>query len=826
MRVRAAVSQCSLEQLALICAIATLILMAAIHTARYKIMLDFLAHNGAFQTFNGVRRILAGEFPGRDFNPYLGVGVTYFSSLLTLIFGKDFSASQFSSYLANLTSHWLSLFTLAYLCKLSWQRSLLLASLFTGFITSQLINYTFAPESRYAKLAEFFSFLSFKRDLPTDDRYYLINHAWAEIVLPSYSSLGLRALLPFVVSLIILAIVYFLKQRHISQPEKWLLLSLGIMSGLLPFWSNDYGTTSCICLIFIGFIYTFKQSTISKLRALSILFVSAPFSFLVIGSCLTAGHLNHWIQDNLIGAREDQFWYFFAQPIKVFSFNTLSPDIYPYGYAVVLFLFSTYIISRKRLEWQSLLLVYVGLTTLMAGAVASSGGMAYTRYFVPAIMVSGFIIPKSIAALFTTFWQSRPRLVGINRVLSILVIILLIIEVSAIWKTQPVKQVLLPTKSDNYFYVNELGGWLNGVYAPVVKKARQLRAEMQSVPVNQRILSTFASLIDGIVGAKTSSGSDYIIHVLGERSRQHYLNDFQVNKPRYITTLREDYLLAENLFRRLSWWFYREFLTTYEPVDATSYNLIWKRRDRPIDFEYPVAKCEIITRNNHSVDLIITNQPPTSNQEIATAGSSHFVDVELSYALTRNGWALPILGDRKLLNAIEIQTASVNRLTDHPASSPLDLYLYNGLQYGLPPHHQNWHIPLEHPLGQSSIIRLVGYPENDTRLDVSACQATLIAPTQRFELSQPHLLKNLSDHDWNNGILVPSPSNANFPSKSGFVIGNLESNFLLPPHSEVEFSHSGRRRVIAVRGEQVFVSGAPLDPIKDGYPNPVTFKLK
>lgn len=64
--------------------------------------------DGAFQTASGLIRIDSGQFPGKDFFPYLGIG-----PLLTLypafkLFGSNLSSSVFSAQFMTLLLGWFS----------------------------------------------------------------------------------------------------------------------------------------------------------------------------------------------------------------------------------------------------------------------------------------------------------------------------------------------------------------------------------------------------------------------------------------------------------------------------------------------------------------------------------------------------------------------------------------------------------------------------------------------------------------------------------------------------------------------------------------------
>jgi hypothetical protein len=54
--------------------------------------------DGAFQTASGLYRLEAGQFPGKDFYPYLGIMPLYALYPAFKLLGSDLSASVFSAY--------------------------------------------------------------------------------------------------------------------------------------------------------------------------------------------------------------------------------------------------------------------------------------------------------------------------------------------------------------------------------------------------------------------------------------------------------------------------------------------------------------------------------------------------------------------------------------------------------------------------------------------------------------------------------------------------------------------------------------------------------
>lgn len=73
---------------------------------------------------------------------------------------------------------------------------------------------------------------------------------------------------------------------------------------------------------------------------------------------------------------------------------------------------------------------------------------------------------------------------------------------------------------------------------------------------------------------------------------------------------------------------------------------------------------------------------------------------------------------------------------------------------------------------------------------------------------------SLTDANWKNGISV-------LPGRSGFTMCDTTWDAGLKPGDAVTLTHSGRRAVVSVDGPRVWVGGAMLDPVGDGFPNTI-----
>ena len=96
----------------------------------------------------------------------------------------------------------------------------------------------------------------------------------------------------------------------------------------------------------------------------------------------------------------------------------------------------------------------------------------------------------------------------------------------------------------------------------------------------ENIFSTYAGALEAINGIFQPTGTDYIIHVLGDKQRENYLDDFANGDYRYVQTLKNEYTHCEYWSSRVNWFFYRELYKYYEPVKETNYSVIWEKSEK------------------------------------------------------------------------------------------------------------------------------------------------------------------------------------------------------------------------------------------------------
>lgn len=120
-------------------------------------------------------------------------------------------------------------------------------------------------------------------------------------------------------------------------------------------------------------------------------------------------------------------------------------------------------------------------------------------------------------------------------------------------------------------YVEALGGNLTSLGSDLMDTEKFLSGE--------DFFATYASAQEIVNESFQPSGTDYIIHVLGDKQRENYLNVFENGDFKYAATIREEYTDWENWVKTANWFFYRKLYQNWHPVYANTYEMYWERNE-------------------------------------------------------------------------------------------------------------------------------------------------------------------------------------------------------------------------------------------------------
>jgi hypothetical protein len=592
-------------------------------------------------------------------------------------------------------------------------------------------------------------------------------------------------------------------------------LGLGVIGGLLLPWSNDHGLSMALALLPVGSAWLWWRGRnhrvlgdegevkgggggrwSRRLQALALLPLTMGFSTAVVVLVITAGGLQEWFAYNFLNVAQDQFWYFVGPTTKV----TTIYDIPVYRgvlVAVACLGLLGWKICRAGCRPEDAVLAFLVLSNLLAGYVSTSGALN-ERYFFPLYRCLVVVVPYLAwsamcwairASLAPAIWEAlarRSRQVTAAAVGAIVVCSLLAMKAS--YQEQEQQEAVAATA----LKVPELGGTLGQHFNKAIAVAREIREQALAVgvPDKQRLFSTYASAMDVVAAAPHAARSDYIIHALGPGRRRDYVQQFTEARPLFVTTLREDFTAWESWVRSMNWDFYAQLLKNYQPVDRTSYNIVWERRNETAVWPEIPLETAIRQRADSEVELEI-HFPKAAVPE---PGQRYFVEVEIDYDWTWKAGRLWRGALRPYLFA---------RDNSRP-------------EWGLAPYETTRRFPVELAPGETCCVSFVCLPLDSTKLSIPRSTARALLPKSHIDGFALTRLRASShcDQNWTNGIWIREAHAAFFVSDAGDVRS-------LQPGSRLRFRAAGERIVERILNDQVWLQGPPLSPAEDGYPHAI-----
>jgi hypothetical protein len=561
---------------------------------------DFYPINGDFQNYNGFRRLLDGQIPFEDFYFYLGLGPLYINALLIWIIGNDFTNSLFVTNFLTSFMFALSAFIIFYLNGLRINLSLV----FTIIILMVALRYFDFVPPMFFKNFPFFDMIS-----------------------PGNSLRMQRAFLPYLVTLLLLLCWKANLHKKVKN-ESYQILLHGMIIGIGLVWSNDYGISVIVSSLYI-FIIRYFQFTLAFVKKLCLFLFGEILGALGLINLLTRGNPLNWFDYNFLGVAKDQFWYYNTKH----SDKILTLYEFPINTELIIgFLFILYLSWKIRKGKHSLLdilFLFIILSAIIAGyayAVSSVKIGMFEPFY--------FIFYLSLISLICKY--ASKSLININTAWSVIVTI--IIFTSAILFVYPkAEKVMSDLESERGIKIEGLGGYLS-------QYGNTLNLVSKKISPNEEIFSTYASALEVIENKYQPSGIDYIIHVLGNQYRQAYLASFHKNAPDYITTIREDFTSWEIWAKRTNWFFYREFLKSYEPISVTDYNVIWKKTDKDLTIDSKIKEVQLKRLSANSWEIHVKTDPKIGNA---------IADISINYSSSWNKKRISGLGIRNIIEVVD-----------------------------------------------------------------------------------------------------------------------------------------------------------------------------
>lgn len=357
--------------------------------------------------------------------------------------------------------------------------------------------------------------------------------------------------------------------KYLEHINTYVVIS-AVLSGITFLWSNDYGIATFLAAsVFCFIIVTIKTKSLKKIvlytlehALISIILILVTITLVTKGSPLS------WIQSTF-GTGGYQTWYYGISESK--SYYIFNADFSFLMIVQLLYVcYGLLKLIKHNASWSAIvryaipsLLNFTAFLATNEYRVLSSGDsneVGLTILFITIIIETLNFLDASLRKT----WNKK-------KVHNYIVALSLIISIAYIGESIQ-NQVLLFTFGERGRYEEKLGGYLRHYAQDLEKTTNWLNGAT--------VFATYSSALEDITEQYQPSGTDYIIHVLGDFARESYLNCFNKGEFDYASIIRYDEVSWEYWVRNANWYFYRELYKSYEPVFANSYQTYWKKKSK------------------------------------------------------------------------------------------------------------------------------------------------------------------------------------------------------------------------------------------------------
>lgn len=635
---------------------------------------DFIPTNGTFQNYNPVRRLLDGQTPYVDFSLYLGFGHLYLGSITTLLFGGRYTDSVMA--FRFLTYFFTSLFVVI-LGKsiLKTPKKLFIFALLSTVFLSLIDSPVHLP--------------SLRGTVPYINSMLSVGNS-ARII---------RGFAPAFCVIILLVGYYVLKKltlfNTLSDTLKSQLLIIGYsFVGAIAFiFSNDYGISAWLCLFVSLLIVAFSRNkTVGKTLIYGLEYIGISITgILLLATLFTKGNPQSWFT-NIFGIGSFQTFYFLSPKSYHiynldFSFTTIIQLIVSIVYFVLIYINRGTLYSVKRYGIPA----FLNLTSFCAVNEYKLLSGSYLHEVSTIVLFTTLLLETINFIIIVILRHSnviKCKTTGYAKMKTIAIVLSIVIGISWCVCLNYFNYCKLMKINDEHgdSYIESLGGFFPEKSDDLVSAADFLG--------EKKVWSTYASAVECMTNQYQPSGYDYIIHALGEKSRNEYLSEFQSKDFTYAATITPEGATAYYYWiNSANWFFTKELYKNWHPVFGNSYEIFWAKNTDKENY--------IIDSHNISVECKKENE---SEFKIILRGASDIngiADVSLSYTSQKN--SSPFLWFSHI------------RVLD---TNPVQLYEGKLMDFNLPEKGNAINIPINIINGYGEIT-VSSEPEDETFLNIS-----------------------------------------------------------------------------------------------------------
>lgn len=615
---------------------------------------DFTPINGSFQNYNHWRRYLDGQIPYSDFTVYLGSGHLLLGSLLTGILGGSFTDSLFAgAFLTCLTSVLIS-----FLISFFITRSKIAGISITLLLFTVYLIFT----TRFNRIFPNFITIAMDNSINTGNSARFIRAGCVPLLI------------------IFAYLCYRIINHYILEHRRLIVFTavLSALTGATILFSNDVGVSAYVCMSFVYFIYLLKNYLAKPLQIVKwVIFWIAisMLGFFAAVLVVSQGHIADFLSFTFDVAG-DQFWYYGRSAGKTYFLSDAQLD--GAGYLAVCIVFYNlikYCMQKKGSDLQRLAISFIILTALFSSImhhILSDGPMREFLYFVVTVSLITYVYHFSV-----TFRPEFPRTGKIT--LSVGIFLLCLGFNSP--RFYKIHDSSIEKRNERAVYCEELGGYLSTNYEAFTYMADKLHGD--------EFFSTYASALEVVTNQYQPTGTDYIIHVLGDSAREEYLHTFLNGNYKHVINVSRDYNEWLYWVSKANWFFYRELYMKYDLSETRGYIEHWQKAEQENTLNIPID-INIIKLDGGTYQIVCQSFDR----------SNAIVDLEVTY---ESKYTRPFLTDGLLHRLVHVEDITLGQFFEPGLSD-----------YNLPPSADRLHVPVTLHQGKGEIIISVhpsGYTE-------------------------------------------------------------------------------------------------------------------
>ncbi len=494
--------------------------------------------DGAFQTASGLFRLDSGQFPGRDFLPYLGLAAVYVPFPVFKAAGSDLAASATAAYVVVMA-----------------------ASAATIVLSIRLVTPTL-PSARVFIVA----LITMPLALGAAKSGYLYE-AFEETLLgqivPGNSMRSLRSSAPYLSAALLLVVL-----DKVRTPAKR-NLCFGAIGGGIFWWSSDYGPpAAAMAAVTMGVdLVRARGFSVANIAAGA---VGAIATMVATVTLLTAFHPRRFMEYLFVDVGRDQWWYFGPWfDARIFAMTDLSVLLTSsHLFAVTVFAALGVRVAHGR-DRHEAMLALIGLALITGGLLATVGGHVDIGYFAAFRWWAGLVV---LAHAIRWLWSwLEPKQLGTwvrrysKRVLAGVALTYAASGAAAYaWRQDQLAR-------DPAFYREDgLGGYL-----PVGWRAYMTRAKSSGSDVVEEYWGLWSAVSRQHFGAVDST-----IHALGDERVAHG-QSIEMKRPLMISSRPSTTLGYQGWSMSVNWWFYAPLLRNHRIVAVSPKTFLWTRAEQP-----------------------------------------------------------------------------------------------------------------------------------------------------------------------------------------------------------------------------------------------------